>query len=934
MNTAILSRKKSRSNRSGEKVYITKKRENRKRIQLCKMKCSDKFIETIDDCDLSDRLLSFRHCKNSKEQPTNYYVTPIKFSVDTLQYAFNTNRANLITDGKNKYLTLTDFPTLLFETATDSSFIDKSSKDGFYNIYEDSNTMERMPYETQLKHYLEKHICATAVMYDKNNIYKQSNKSKSDAQKSNIEAEYIQGNAIQDIAYVKKIAESLNKSNPEEYTCDLQGIPEKYIIIENIKITVKETEEEYVICGYPDPRIMRTYIEMLENETTKSEINKIHELHKTEFSQLFADMYNFVNPTNRIDDIKTNLYKFMGQGITRIYLEKWYSQYPKLKKWVQSLDYNKKLDDMTPENGLKTHKELIERDISKCLISEDKYEAESKNLKDIVFPEYDKYLNAFLLEYLNKPMLRVRYYFLIFRKDPQLGLIPAIFNIKQLEPKHKPILEKVLDLIETRIPSIFGILGSNSKLGNRYKLFHSYIKYMDFFNICTEYLHTISNFSHYSYIYKNRITLDELIYACGRISENGNSFWRDLKLEYDMRTFRIQDISTYYKSRQHHSSLPLKNNGNNNGNNGNNGNNENNENKNKSNNFLSLGRRKSLINSKKPSSKRKSKKTKPNEFQSLQGHILLIYETSFLEYIIIYKDNETHNIYVLEVKSNMKAIKEKLKQMMNSLPPLNVYTCNKSTYKILNYDGNVFIITNHTILDASWFNKNAFITHNPVLLKDVSYPKQNYRQNDMIDVNQVFSTPLIDLKFSNIYIQNLHLTKPIFYFNLMLNETYLDALKSYNAGTRIFESKFIENIDRTGIYNYGIYNKINCIINKNECGYNFIETYGKTKVVIWILPFNYQSNYIRNFTYLNKSHIPLLETLRDFYKKNNKLLFLHMTNSYTFNILHFHLINYDNYKKEYFVKEKDIYINDLINKITIDSTYYISYEIPILYNSI
>jgi hypothetical protein len=54
-------------------------------------------------------------------------------------------------------------------------------------------------------------------------------------------------------------------------------------------------------------------------------------------------------------------------------------------------------------------------------------------------------MNALLMEYLNKIMMRIRYYFLIFRRQKDGTLTPAIFNIKQLEAKHTPLINLILE---------------------------------------------------------------------------------------------------------------------------------------------------------------------------------------------------------------------------------------------------------------------------------------------------------------------------------------------------------------------------------------------------------------------------------------------------------------------------------------------------------
>ena len=68
-------------------------------------------------------------------------------------------------------------------------------------------------------------------------------------------------------------------------------------------------------------------------------------------------------------------------------------------------------------------------------------------------------------------MTRIRYYFLIFKKDATNGLVPAIFNMKQLTQAHTPLLKRIQYLIQTAIPQIYGILEHSRKELTNYKLF-------------------------------------------------------------------------------------------------------------------------------------------------------------------------------------------------------------------------------------------------------------------------------------------------------------------------------------------------------------------------------------------------------------------------------------------------------------------------------
>ena len=64
-------------------------------------------------------------------------------------------------------------------------------------------------------------------------------------------------------------------------------------------------------------------------------------------------------------------------------------------------------------------------------------------------------------------------------------------------------------------------------------------------------------------------------------------------------------------------------------------------------------------------------------------------------------------------------------------------------------------------------------------------------------------------------------------------------------------------------------------------------------------------------------------------------MFIHLTVSFVFGILHLHKTEYDSYKRMSYPKNdigtviiKELYINDIINKLEIDSEYFKNYTIP------
>jgi len=916
----------------------TSKRNINLRIKtICSQKCNsrsynatqDKYASAdtdINDCVITNTHISFRDCTNKDGITRYHYITPTELSVDTLQYAFNNGLVNLVVDNSSSsiqvYLDIDKFPTLLVETVNNANFKDTRRDEGFYSVYEDASTFAPMSLEEEKQKQIQNYLM--------HGIYQNTAKYKN-TEEPDIPANYKDGTTTQNINYVRQIAASLNSQDPSKYTCDLQGIPDKYIIIEHVKFDIDG--EEYVICGYPDTSKMRTYLAMLNNPDIEYKIREIHKQHCNENTQLYTDLHNFVNDatdepdnsnsaSNRITNIEEDLYKFMPKSKNREYLENWYIQNPKLLEWMKSKEFQDKIQYMG-DNGLLENKELIVQEIEKTIIPSGIYMNELDKLKEAL-TEYDNYVNQILLEYLNKPLMRIRYYFLIYKKhtNPDQGLIPAIFNIKQLEAKHKPILEKVLDLIQTRIPAIFGILEDSRNKLNSYKLFHSYVKYGDFFYITTEYIHTMSNILHYAYIYKNSIALEELIYSCNRMSHSRNPFWHDVKIEYELKKFRIdkQENIENNLSQQGGSLNPyaLLN----------------------DNSAHALNRNNFAARKKKMSKKSKSRNRR---VPKINGQILLMYEKSYQEYVIIYKYEE--KILVLEIKSNMANCIIDIKNMLADMSrkgnsEKDIYTCNNAVYRNLEYTGKLFKLQKD-IYELNSTTYQEILKYNPLIMKRITYPKIN----KILHISDIFNTELIDYRFKDdVKLFNLHYFKPIMYFNLIMNQQYLDALIAYKNGKRDFTSKIVENsANDHATSNYGMYSNINCLINPNNCGYSFIEIYETIKIVVWILPFN-NSVYINNFTYLNDNHLLLLKTLKEYYldkqmanpASKHMISFVHVTSTYIFGLLHFHITEYDDYKRKIPTEEKgssiikEININELINKLSIDGKYYNDINISIL----
>ena len=140
-----------------------------------------------------------------------------------------------------------------------------------------------------------------------------------------------------------------------------------------------------------------------------------------------------------------------------------------------------------------------------------------------------------------------------------------------------------------------------------------------------------------------------------------------------------------------------------------------------------------------------------------------------------------------------------------------------------------------------------------------------------------------------------------------------------------------------GIKDCGTNSNINCVYyNINNCGYDFIETIDNpsNKIVIYILPTNLNTinkqthKYLGNIADLDNDSKLMINELYKLYSNKKYNIFVHIINNTGFYCLHFHIIIKDNYKREKHFTEKgtyiiqDIFIEDIIKNININSNYY------------
>ena len=399
----------------------------------------------IGSCVVTNTTIGLKDCLSRDGKTRYHYIRPTELAVDTLQWAFNTGNAKIINNKSDRYLVLNNFPSLQIETVEtekDGAYKDTRRFEGFYQAYEDDTTLAMLDYSTQLDAYLAAGIYRNAVKYTTREQDKGDNTTR-----------YTDGFTTQDINYVKVIADVLKKAytfssistetdtkakltNPSALIGDLAGM-EKYIIVEPIKLA---DGGEYVICGYPDQSKMRTYLSLRNDPIIGKALDDIYKMQRTEFARMFAEMHNSVLEAadiNRInlDLLDDEIHKFM-KSINITYFESWVKANEQLdpqldptnsKPWVNSDDFKAKLQ-LLRAKGLDAQADYIESEIARTCLKQEERKQQVANIPK-VYAAFAKYVNKLLLEYLNKPMTRIRYHFLIYRRDASKDtLVPAIFN--------------------------------------------------------------------------------------------------------------------------------------------------------------------------------------------------------------------------------------------------------------------------------------------------------------------------------------------------------------------------------------------------------------------------------------------------------------------------------------------------------------------------
>jgi hypothetical protein len=340
------------------------------------------------------------------------------------------------------------------------------------------------------------------------------------------------------------------------FTCLDLDIDHTKLIIEEF---TNDDKTEYLILGYPH-KDMKSYLELYKQN--ESQFNEIYEDHKTNFMLYMAQLYNqFDFNTDKInitdnkklkDDIHKfydykNFYKYTYNFYNNLLLE----EREILQEYIENNNTEKLTEiqqdffDLTIEQLHSYEPTQIDNKliINKYFLNKyDKsYQEYFKFHYKIPFdPNFKQkfrdlqktFYNEMANKFLNKPMMNIKYIFLILKKDIDGNYVPALFNLREFEKKkHLKILEKVQDLINKELPKLYGILNEDEE---EYNLFFSYIPYGNVFHIKTEYFHTMANIQKQAYKYKFMILLPELIYM---LSINDNLL--KLKVEYEKKEFKF-----------------------------------------------------------------------------------------------------------------------------------------------------------------------------------------------------------------------------------------------------------------------------------------------------------------------------------------------------------------------------------------------------------
>jgi len=894
-------------------------------------------------------------------------LMPNLLSVDKLQYYINNNinnnKISITKQGVNNYLQLNENTFSLEVLKSFYSRTGNQKGSDLIDVYESvdidkeiySGDRLTQIYEENLQNLLTQKIFLIYV--------KQTH--------SNPEQEYY--SIIQeDIKWLKEITDDLNNTesvSPASQTKNIELFLNdkkdeiKKIKFNSIDLDVHNLEhllfedkdgngekmiidgEEYVIIGYPD-QVMKSYLDFLKNEVVKEKFNNIYKDHKDNFMTYMAELHNFIyssSPDKQIttkpmETLKDEIHKFYGYESYYKYISNFYEN--------AFTEENKKINDSS--------KSISEE---YGILYDPAFQTKLKELQKAFY-------NELANKCLNKPMMQIQYVFLIFKKHTDSGkYVPALFNFRELKHKHHTLLQRMEQLIKTKLPKIYGIIDDDK---DSYKLWYSHYNYGDVFHIKTKYLHTMSNIQQQAYKYKNSITLEELIYMLSI----PNVEVINLKLDYQKKIVRFsfidgminpqhfrddKKLEEYYKNIDNFFKTKYK-----------------------------ITEHESIKTTKKSQSIKPEHYCKEPENELIEdlspgsltnSKILFMFVETGHIYTFVYKHND--KFYILKIAPNLCSVKTIVKAYLEKKKNSTIITDdyfnpdNKDKIKISmtldipNID--LYKIVKHKLLKEDDY-KNI-MRYNPLLVRTIkkksNIPENNEPINKTSQINVEFQSPLVEInKLPNnaMLIPNSYLKKPLFIRNFLNTELYINQYKEFIKKIKLNKSSigishyYPENFNEIKCnddtinktldenlefslfelnHNKIIINRI--IYNHSNCRYNFIEICEPTKSVIWVIPLNstYSENieednvnkslfnndipiYLGNILYLNKNHIFLLKTLIELFNNSEQECFLHIGSirSTQFS-LHIQLLKKEYYKNNFSKLEQGTRLNKFISLYTI-----------------
>ena len=742
-------------------------------------------------------------------------------------------------------------------------------------------------------------------------------------------------------------AQELKTKIGEEYECDLSGLDEKYVIVDEFENKVENggDGETYVICGYPERQMKEHILNFWQDEKMKIDLNKVHKEQKDNFYEWFSKLFNeFVNLDSE-NSIKKTPHK-----LTEIIKQKQFNTI-NIKKNKSNLNelykiFYKSIEEPIVKYIKDRYNQTIAEPNNTFNLSDVDLIFFRKNL--IKFNKkwetnIQTYFNDIAQQYLNTIISNITYVFLVFKKNKYKlqSLNIAFFNVKELEIKYKPLLERINKLIKNEIPIIFNIkqIYKDSSLNiqetkitklynskntyipnitdkynydNEYKLFYTYHTYGKLFYLNTKIFNTMENLNYKAHKYKNNITLEELIYSCSLISNNNNPFWKDVKINYDIRNYKLTILQSYRIKQNLNNRTDIL--------------------------FKELDKYYPKIK------KEKVKETILSLNLFKEGQILLMYRNSSSYFIFIYMSN--NKFYKLILQPNLHYILDDI------ISELHNNIINDKNNIIFSMITKLFRVLYNNILNNDSIKE--IFAYNPLQSKQLINPKFN--DNNKIDVTLYYECEMkktLDTDDNHIEMPNLYqLDHSQFYIDYIDNNLYTKRQKLYESLkiNILTDCKFNitsneplnnNNLQRSyeklsTLINQNFKKKfnLNCVfINVDNCGYDFLEFINieDNKLLILIFP-NKKLKYsiLGNFMSLNTSSSKMLLALKNKYYNNNYLFFMHYQLVFKNYTLHLHIIKKDYYKRPFPQMElemgsfilKALYFDKLFNFYNTKTDYY------------